>query len=62
MKVYNVMIFPAGTEIAMEIYQALRYVKNVRLFGGRVCQVMRKCSMRIMPRGFRLLMMQIFLS
>lgn len=30
----NVLIFPAGTEIALEIHAALRYSKFVRLFGG----------------------------
>ena len=30
----NVLIFPAGTEIAFEIYNALKYSKFVKLFGG----------------------------
>lgn len=30
----NILIFPAGTEIAFEIYNALKYSKFVRLFGG----------------------------
>ena len=30
----NVLVFPAGTEIAFEIHQALRYSKFVRLFGA----------------------------
>ena len=30
----NVLVFPAGTEIGLEIYQALRYCKEVRLFGA----------------------------
>ncbi len=33
-KKYNVLVFPAGTEIAFEIHQALRYSKFVRLFGA----------------------------
>ena len=37
--VKNILIFPAGTEIALEIHNALRYSKFVRLFGGtsRAC-------------------------
>ena len=30
----NVLIFPAGTEIAFEIFNALKYSKFVKLFGG----------------------------
>ena len=30
----NVLVFPAGTEIAFEIHQALRRSKFVRLFGA----------------------------
>lgn len=30
----NVLVFPAGTEIAFEIHDALKYSKNIRLFGG----------------------------
>ena len=30
----NILVFPAGTEIAFEIHQALRYSKFVRLFGA----------------------------
>lgn len=33
-KVYNVLVFPAGTEVAFEIHHALRYSKFVRLFGA----------------------------
>jgi len=32
--VMNVLVFPAGTEIAFEIHDALKYSKNIRLFGG----------------------------
>ena len=31
---YNILIFPAGTEIALEIYNALKYDKYITLFGG----------------------------
>ena len=34
MKPRNVLIFPAGTEIGLEIYQALQFCKEVRLFGA----------------------------
>lgn len=34
MKSRNVLIFPAGTEIGLEIFNALRYCKEVRLFGA----------------------------
>ena len=34
MKMRNVLVFPAGTEIGLEIFQALRYCKEVRLFGA----------------------------
>lgn len=34
MSIKNILIFPAGTEIAFEIYNALKYSKFVRLFGG----------------------------
>ena len=30
----NVLVFPAGTEIAFEIHSALRDCRFVRLFGG----------------------------
>lgn len=30
----NVLVFPAGTEIGMEIHSALKYSRFVRLFGG----------------------------
>lgn len=30
----NILIFPAGTEIAFEIFNALKYSKFVKLFGG----------------------------
>lgn len=30
----NVLVFPAGTEIALEIYEALRQCKEIRLFGA----------------------------
>ena len=30
----NVLVFPAGTEIAMEIHSALKYSRCVRLFGA----------------------------
>ncbi len=30
----NILIFPAGTEIAFEIFNSLKYSKFVRLFGG----------------------------
>ena len=33
-QVKNILVFPAGTEIALEINNALRYSKFVRLFGG----------------------------
>ena len=33
-EIYNVLVFPAGTEIAFEIHDALRDSKFVRLFGG----------------------------
>lgn len=32
--VKNVLVFPAGTEIALEIHNALRFSKFVKLFGG----------------------------
>lgn len=34
MKTRNVLIFPAGTEIGLEIFHALEYCKEVRLFGA----------------------------
>lgn len=34
MELKNVLVFPAGTEIAFEIHDALKYSKFVRLFGG----------------------------
>ncbi len=34
MKIRNVLIFPAGTEIGLEILNALKYCKEVRLFGA----------------------------
>jgi len=34
MKTKNVLIFPAGTEIGLEIYQALKNCKEVKLFGA----------------------------
>lgn len=34
MKVYNVLLFPAGSEIAFEINNALKYSKFVNIFGG----------------------------
>lgn len=34
MKKRNVLIFPAGTEIGLEIYGALRHCKEVRVFGA----------------------------
>lgn len=34
MKIKNVLIFPAGTEIGLEIYQALKNCKEVKLFGA----------------------------
>lgn len=34
MRVRNVLIFPAGTEIGLEIFNALRHCKEVKLFGA----------------------------
>lgn len=34
MKKYKVLVFPAGTEIAFEIHNALKYSKIVELYGG----------------------------
>ena len=34
MEKINVLIFPAGTEIALEIFNSLKYEKNIKLFGG----------------------------
>lgn len=34
MKIYNILVFPAGTEIAFEIHNSLKYFKYVKLFGG----------------------------
>jgi hypothetical protein len=34
MKRRNVLVFPAGTEIGMEIFNALKHAKEVRLFGA----------------------------
>ena len=34
MKKKNVLIFPAGTEIASEIFNALKYAKDICLYGG----------------------------
>lgn len=31
---YNVLIFPAGSEIGMEIYNALKYSKMLKVYGG----------------------------
>ena len=31
---WNVLIFPAGAENALEIYEALRYNLNVEVFGA----------------------------
>lgn len=36
MKVRNVLVFPAGTEIGLEIHEALRQCKEVKLFGAGV--------------------------
>ncbi len=36
MKTRNVLVFPAGTEIGLEIYEALRLCKEVILFGAGV--------------------------
>ncbi|MDP3440386.1 MAG: ATP-grasp domain-containing protein, partial [Azonexus sp.] len=36
MSVRNVLVFPAGTEIGLEIHQALSHCKEVRLFGAGV--------------------------
>lgn len=33
-KIRNVLVFPAGTEIGLEIYRALQHCKEVRLFGA----------------------------
>lgn len=34
MKKYKILVFPAGTEIAFEIFNALKYSKFVELYGG----------------------------
>jgi len=34
MKIRRVLVFPAGTEIGLEIFQALKYCKEVSLFGA----------------------------
>ncbi len=34
MKKIKVLVFPAGTEIAFEIWNALKYSKNIELYGG----------------------------
>lgn len=34
MKKVNILVFPAGTEIAMEILNSLKYEKYINLFGG----------------------------
>jgi len=34
MKVYNVLVFPGGTELGLEIHKALCYCKNVNLFSA----------------------------
>lgn len=34
MKVRNVLVFPAGTEVGLEIHQALQHCKEVTLFGA----------------------------
>lgn len=31
---YNILIFPAGSEIGMEIYNALKYSKMLKVYGG----------------------------
>jgi len=36
LKVRNVLVFPAGTEIGLEINEALRHCKEVKLFGAGV--------------------------
>jgi len=33
-KIYNILIFPGGTEIGLEIYQALRWNKDINLFSA----------------------------
>lgn len=33
-EVKNILVFPAGTEISHEIFNALKYSKFVKLFGG----------------------------
>ena len=33
-KIYNILIFPAGSEIAFEINNALKYSKFIKVFGG----------------------------
>lgn len=30
----KILIFPGGTEIGLERYRSLRYVKNLQLFSG----------------------------
>lgn len=34
MKIHNVLIFPAGSEIGFEIYNALKFAKDIKIFGG----------------------------
>jgi hypothetical protein len=34
MKIQNVLIFHAGTEIGLEIFNVLKYCKETRLFGA----------------------------
>ena len=36
MKKINILVFPAGTEIGLEIYRSLRFCKEVNLFGAGV--------------------------
>jgi hypothetical protein len=31
---YNVLVFPCGTEIGLEIYRSLKYARDIRLYGG----------------------------
>lgn len=34
MKIKNVLVFPGGTEIGLEIYKSLRNIKNIKLFSA----------------------------
>ena len=48
----NILIFPAGTEIAFEIVNALKYSKFVEIFGGTSTDDHSEFLYRNLIKGF----------